>query len=663
MSLDNEVSIDIESLSEIDLRVSGVYPYARHKSTGLWCACYAKGMGDIKVWRPGEPVPKLIVEHAAAGGLFRSWNADFERIMIRDCAAPRYGWPVIPIPQWRDTMAEARAMSLPGALGLCAHAVGLQEGKDEVGRSLMLRMARPRGYDPVYGTPTWWDTEEYKTRLILYCKQDVAVEREIARRVLRLSQAELLVWMLTGWMNDRGVELDMPTVEGAQIVVTEAIKRLNRRLRAVTGGTVTSVTAVGRLADWLRLRGYEVEKLDKVALREMLRQEWPPAVREMLEIRRDAAKTSAAKLKAFKARADDHNRMRGSLLYHAASTGRWSSVGAQLHNVPREGVEHPDLSCGLLADGDIEGLELLHNGQAPLDIVSRSLRSMIVAAKGCELIVADYAQIEARGTAWLAAQWDLVEAFEQGSDVYCDMAERVFGRRVTAADTLERFIGKQLTLGCGYQMGWQKFADSCTKVADVVVDDELAKHAVMTWRTTNAQIVITWRELQDMAFKAVQRPGKEIIACEGLICCQVNGSFLVLELPSGRRLFYPHPRIEMVTAPWDAEKPEEEQQKRPAVVYQEVRGNDWKRGVMYGGKWMENIIQGLCRDLMAYAMVRLREHGWHPVLTVHDEVVCEEPVGAKTPERLVTSLCELPPWAMGFPIKAKGWKGRRYGKA
>jgi len=89
----------------------------------------------------------------------------------------------------------------------------------------------------------------------------------------------------------------------------------------------------------------------------------------------------------------------------------------------------------------------------------------------------------------------------------------------------------------------------------------------------------------------------------------------------------------------------------------------WTRVSTYGGKLFENIVQAIARDLMAESMVRAEDFGMHPVLTVHDELIIEEKIGAYTIDDLDRVLTELPKWAKGLPIEADGWTGSFYMKA
>jgi DNA polymerase len=163
------ISIDFETRSTVDLKKAGVYVYADHPDTDVWCMAYAIGDEEPQIWVPGDPVPDKIWEACDRFLDFRAWNANFERIIWEEQLAFFHHFPKLPPEYWVDTAAEAAAMALPRALGQAARVLGLKEQKDVAGHRLMMQMARPRTKDPL----TWWDDSERFRRLIQYCKKDV----------------------------------------------------------------------------------------------------------------------------------------------------------------------------------------------------------------------------------------------------------------------------------------------------------------------------------------------------------------------------------------------------------------------------------------------------------------------------------------------------------
>ena len=254
----SSIHIDFETRSAVDLRKTGVYVYAGSPTTDVWCAAYGACDGPIELWTPVQPCPTVIQDAVAQGWLFHAWNATFERIMWRDILTPRYGWPVIPLEQWRCTMTAALAYSLPAKLENAAPALGLDTVKDKQGHALMLRMARPRRIKDD-GTLVWWDEPEKIERLINYCAQDVMVERAIHQRITALTADEQQLYFLDQRINDRGVYIDADLCHAAKTIITATADRLNAEMGDTTDWAVGACSNVAQLATFCRAQGIDVE--------------------------------------------------------------------------------------------------------------------------------------------------------------------------------------------------------------------------------------------------------------------------------------------------------------------------------------------------------------------------------------------------------------------
>jgi DNA polymerase len=398
---------------------------------------------------------------------------------------------------------------------------------------------------------------------------------------------------------------------------------------------------------WLLQQGFAVfegadESLNKKAVENLLaKNSLPDNVRHALELRQLGGKSSVAKYQAMRDRASADGRVRGNLMYCGASTGRFSGQGVQIQNLPRETPKDWDASRVHLP-----------NSNSQLADLSKMIRGCIIAAPGTRLMWADYAAIEARGVAWIAGQKDLVQLFHDGADVYCDMASEIYGRVVTKADPAGRFLGKSVILGCGYSMGAARFRQACAAQGQDI-SEELAQHAVGTYRTKFAKIPLLWRGLNDAIIDAVEHHGMETFYRNVQFIADKH--WLLINLPSNRKLFYRQPRIVTHAGPFG---------ERPTVEYmaqnQLTRQWGWERS--FGGKWTENIVQGICRDLICDAMTALEAAGYPVIASVHDEVICEVPNGHSSIEEMIEIMCRVPAWATGFPINAEGKEAVRYGK-
>jgi DNA polymerase len=635
------ISIDFETRSTIDLRKTGVYPYAAHPTTDVWCMAWAVGDDEPELWVPDTPLPVTILRLLKDGARMRAWNAQFERVIWNEIMVDRYDFPPVGPHRWDDTAAEAAAMALPRNLAHAAQVLGIEEQKDTEGHSLMLRMSKPRSTKG--GDIVWWDVPERLARLYEYCKQDVRTEQAIAKAVRRLGGNEYGVYLLDQIINDRGILLDVPLIKKSIKVVEQGLEQANQLIRDATGGEVKGVTRTADLRKWLSGQlGYPVDSVARSVVSDLLAGELPSEARMVLEARAEAGRSSVAKLKSMLEVRGTDNRVRGLLFYHGAKTGRWTSKLLQVHNFPRGEVPDPEYFIDYIMNGDYEAIDAFH---PPLMVVSALLRGMLRAAPDHRLMVGDFAQIEARVLAWLAGQDDLVYAFATGAKVYEEAAARFGGTRQH---------GKAQILGCGYGMGWKKFIEAAKAMFGLVLDKELAQTIVDDYRTKNTAVVQLWRDIDNAAYEAVRMPGSTITV-RGCTFT-MRGAYLWLVLPSGRPLAYAKPVIRPRETPWG--------EVRDTVLAWGVNSQTrkWERRALYGGLLVENIVQALSRDIMAGAMLRLENRGYPVILTVHDEVVCEVPNEHGTLSHFDSLMAETPEWAEGCPVAVECFEAERYRK-
>lgn len=645
-------SLDFETRSTVDLRTAGVYKYAEHSTTDVWCVAYALDDGPVKLWYRDTPMPNDLSAAARNGTTyFKAWNAAFERIIWREIMVKRHGWPAIADDRFVCAMVVAASAGLPKSLEEAAIVLGLQEQKDMAGSRLMMQMARPRSIADD-GVPIWWDDPAKLERLGAYCAQDVVVERELWKRLPpAMDRRERALYLLDQRINDRGVLLDHELIQAGKRVADRATKLLTKELSDLTHGTVSTPNKVEDLKRWIAMRvpGIDVACLDKDAIGDLLTLDLPADVRRALEIRAEAAKASVRKLASMEKVASSYDgRARGLLQYYGAGTGRWSGRLIQPQNFPRGAVTIDEEVIRAIKTGDLSGVDA-----SALEVVSSALRGCIVADPGSALFVADFAAIEARVIAWLAGQDDLLALFASGGKVYETMAAVIFGIPVESVTKEQRQLGKMAVLGCGFQMGAKRFAEQAG------VDLELAEQAVAAYRTRNARIKALWWAMQDTAIRVVSRGATQPVAVPGTggkLHFRIVGNWLAMGLPSGRSLWYYAPRIVMKSVPWSDELV-------PAVEIDAMNGytRKWEPAIMYGGLWAENATQAVARDLMADGMMRLESAGFPVLLTVHDEVIAQADPTCEVGD-FVSTLAAVPEWAAGCPVAAEGWSGARYRK-
>lgn len=649
----SDARIDFETRSTVDLKKAGAHRYFEDPTSDVMCMSWAIDDGPVAVWKPGEEMPFELWEHVTGGGTIRAYNANFERLCWRHIMVPRYGWPAVETRQWRDTMAKAMAMALPGKLDDAAAATGIDYRKDAAGGRVMQQLSKPRKREPL----TWWTDPEKFERLYSYCATDTEVERALDGRLIELSPFEQEFWWTDVVINDRGLYLDVDLAKAAKKVAVDALARSNARMARVTDYAVTGCNSVSQIIAFVRERGLETDSIAKDELEDLLmRDDLDPVVREVLEIRQEAAKASVAKIDAFFAGMSADGRCKGLLMYHAASTGRDGGRRIQPQNFSKPIFKNTSDVIDAVSTGDCDLVEMLFDH--PLVAVADCIRGLVRAAPGNKLIAADYNAIEARVLAWLAGQDDLVHLFATGGKVYETMAARIYDVPVASIDKKDprRNLGKTAVLGCGYGMGAPKFQATCYK-QKIKIDKEMAEKSIVVYREANPKIKAFWYELEEAAIAAVQSPGTITYAgAHRNVRFKKAGSFLWCVLPSERKICFPFPSIKDVTTPWGAEK--------PTLFFWGVNSytRKWEEQHTYGGSLANNVTQGTARDILVAAVMKLEKVDYAVVGRVHDEIICEVPENFGSVDEMVEIMTTLPAWADGCPITAEGFEAERYRK-
>lgn len=685
------LSIDFETRSTVNLKATGVYPYAEHPDTDIWCMAWAFDDEEPQIWWPDhvwaflhpdsdcdqqfgeecddcnirEDMMQRVVRHIYAGGEIRAHNAEFERAMWREIMHKRYGFPNPSLEQWHCSAAEAAAMALPRHLEQVCRVTRVAMQKDNEGYNLMMRMCRPRSKKGVRPL-VWWYDRERLTRLGEYCKQDVRAEKALTKVTRRLTPLEREHYLEICRQNDAGIMVDVALVRACRAVADEGVRRANAALEELTGGEVEKVTKHEQLRAWVNSKGVETASVAKKVVRELLDDpEINADVREALTIRQESGKSSNAKLDAMlECRASD-GKIHGMIVYHGASTGRETGKLVQVHNFARPEIDNPEAFIDAMLREDYDALDLFH---PPVSLVSWMLRSTLTATPGNELVGADYSGIEARVVNWFAGQEDMLDRFraldggDKSQDPYIINAMRYYGIPFDKVTKKIRQTGKFQELGCGFGMGAKTGQVQAKDVYGLTLTLEETQAMVDDYRASHAEVKKFWRTINDASIRAVNCPGENVTfgPLRNLTFTK-RGAYLYLILPSKRPLVYASPRIVERTPPWSTpEKPVTV----PAVQIMAVnpKTKQWAPQDMYGGIWTENVVQAAARDLMAEGKLRARAAGYPSVLTVHDEVVTEVPEGygdVKAFERILTAS---PAWAAGLPIAAEGWRGFRYRK-
>lgn len=648
---------DIETQSKLSLKKVGAAKYATDPSTGVWCVAFAVDDDPKQLWWPGDPVPPPFSEAAANP----TWgvgahNDGFETSIEQYVLHAHHNWPIVSLERHRCTMAMCQALGLPAKLSAAADALELAHRKDTAGERLMRQMSNPRkprqGEDPT-GT-YYFDDHERLDRLGEYCKQDLETARELYYRLPSLSSMEQRIWVLSSRINERGFHVDRQFAEAARRIAQAAGPEIDAELAELTADAVTGINQIARLLQWLRDQGCAVQTLGRKTIEKLLEQaELPSAVHRVLKLRLAGAQAAVKKIDALRARDD---RVRGAFRYHGAATGRWAGEGFQPQNLKRPIIDDLAAAIDAVATGDYEHVKKLYS--RPLAVVGDCSRSMINAAPGHLLIGADFSSIESRVLAWIAGEGWKLDAYRRfdatrdpSDEPYSVLACRILGLPdgTITKDSPERAIGKTCDLAFGYQGGSNAFRKF---EPDNFTDAEVETFKT-EWRATHPKIKQFWFDIDRAAVLAVRERG-QVVRCDR-IDLKCTGAFLLLKLPSGRKISYPQPRL--VT---------ESRSNRHRVVFADNaagRFADCRNGQgAYAGTWTENIVSGIARDLLAAAMLRVEAAGYPIVLHVHDELVCEVPIGFGSVEEFTHLMTRKPAWALDLPIAASAWTGPRYCK-
>lgn len=677
-----KLTIDFETRSIVDIKKQGAWVYAEHPLTEILCLAFKLDeWKSAELWTPRSDAhqTKGLKELMARVDTIEAHNLSFEYAIWKHIMTRVYGFDPLPVAKLRCSAAKASMHGLPRSLEQACRALGLPLQKDMTGHRIMMKLCKPRmilnsdrklytrengwvegdGYfeDLVQGRRMYlWheDAADYAA-LYEYCKRDVLAEEALSNALRDLPPVELAVWRLDQKINARGIQADIPGCQAMMEFIDQHEYRLLKELAKLTNGAVRTAKQIDQLRGYLLGLGLDLPDLTAATISAALqREDLTDDSRRILEIRQSLGRSSSSKYQAIIQRASADGRIRGSLLYHGAGTGRWSGAGIQPHNFSsRIPVESDPVSVlSTIRLGGLPLFDALYTDD-PMAAAGAITRSVLVSTDGADLVAADYSAVEDRGLAWLAGETWVLDAYRANKDMYVAAAASILKipeGEVTKAQ--RQNPGKIAELACGYQGGAgavRKFGGGAG-----MDDEEIKAQIVNPWRAARPKTVEFWAGLEDACKAAVNNPGR---AYEfRFIGFRVQGEFLMMRLPSGRLLYYYDPRIMDVKTPWD--------EMRPQVTYMNVNSltHKWERTNTYGGKLAENATQAICRDIMASAMLRLESAGYPIVLTVHDEIVSEVPEGFGSVEEYVSIMCDTPAWAAGFPVSAEGWRGKRYRK-
>lgn len=639
------LQIDIETYSETNLLDCGVYRYVEDPAFEILLFAYAYDDDPITVIDlTFEELPEEVLADLQNDEVIKkAFNASFERT----CIAKHFGIKCNPR-AWRCTMVWAWTMGLPGSLEKVAEVLKLSAQKDNKGMALIKYFSVPCRATKVNGGRTRnlpeHDPEKWAD-FIEYCRQDVAVEREISRKLERfpMTDREWELWAIDQEINDRGVELD-PELFKQAIACDEWQKsELFERAKKITG--LENPNSNQQLRKWLSENGLETpDGIGKEQMDILLDAAPNEEVLEMLNIRRELGKTSVDKYNAMQRCICPDKRAHGLLQFYGANrTGRWAGRLVQVQNLPQNKIGDLAEARETLRSGDLDWFAALYSPTS--FTLSQLVRTAFVPKKDHHFIVSDFSAIEARVVAWLADEKWVLDVFKGHGKIYEAAASLMYHVPI---DTIVkghknyelRAKGKVATLACGYQGGVNALI-AMGALKGGIEESEL-QSIVDQWRKANPNIKKLWYATEKAAVETIRRKGTVKLA-HG-VQYRYRAGVLFADLPSGRSLAYPGARLER-DARFD----------KMGVVFDGVdqQTKKWSPQRTYGGRLVENLVQAIARDCLAESMFRLKDK--RIVMHVHDEIIIEEHRDGATVEE-ITGIMGLPiDWAPGLPLNADGY--------
>lgn len=638
--------LDFETASDLNLKECGAFRYAEDPSTEALILGWAIGDDTpqaVDLTLPGVKQKLTVVfEWIASGGRVVAHNSQFERLIWEKVC----DFPVTPKPwQWDCTAARARMIAIPGALDGAAGALGVEQRKDKRGDELIKIFCKP-GKDGRRVQPH--ERPEDFAAFMEYCRQDVIVEQALDKILPPLSSIEAEAFALDYKINDTGMPVNMDRVNAADEFVGEYSATLLKKATAISGCRPSQRE---KTLEYLGSRGIELRNLQAVTVEALAAQPGlPQDLVELLDYRIELSRAGTKKLKAIKSSVSADGRIRGGFLFSAASTRRWSSTGVQMHNLQKpSGETNPEVALSLLDD---DPMDLCLMFGRPLSVIAQSVRGFFESQK--HFLVSDYSSVEPRGLGWSCNEEWLVEAYRKKQDAYKIAAGRVYGVQPGQVNSSQRFMGKQLVLGCGYGMGPDKFIATCAKFGRDLGEDE-AKEAVYGYRSSVPNIVLFWKQIEQACIKAVRtwRPvscGRFTMRPETL----ANGfKVLYVDMPSGT-IAYPKPFLGEDETPWG--------EMRSTFNFWTPWKTAWVPTDTFGGSLVENIIQALTRDILRDGMIAADKAGFLIAGHCHDEAIAEGEDNKDDLREFERLLCESSEWAEGLPIEMESYISRTYRK-
>lgn len=735
---------DTETRSPVDLRRHGTDRYATPAECLLFP--FARDNDAPQMWDVvgRQPIPRDLKDALDDPNEPLIWhNRTFDRTILTRALGR-----VLPISRYRCTMEQAYSHGLPGSLEMLGIVLDIpQDMRKQVDDGVLIRLFCVPKADGTFND-RWSHPVEWVRFCVYAVHDVLALREIHRRLpAYNYGGINLTTAHLSLLINERGFKFDRELAEAAMKILGKAKGKHDQETEALTGGSVQAATQRKRLLDWFQKSGLDIPNMRASTVREYLEHDdLDPVVRGMLELRLEASKSSGAKYRRGLELVGAGDRIRHSKKFAGAGkTGRWSGAGFQPDNMMRpvtysinlklkpdgERATYPvkakyieDIIIPGILDGTALSFPILYGG--PNEACANALRGAIIPDTGNKLYVADWSNIEGRVMAWIADAKELLALYGvKGTDTYMPLAARMFGiplevmladpksydqhrqaaKVVTLAAQYGGSVGALVTMAAGYNMDIDALAQLMLKGADA---KKMAKAKKTWWRAyltgedyglspwtyigchiliqsyreENAEITQVRHDVDRACRDALRNPGQRYDVAK----CGIwfTGSWLIIQLPSGRRLMYNSPKLEVERV----EDPETgEVKNREFLSYMTARGKSWRREKAWSGLFIENIVQAIANDVLRCGLIEVDADTWSvPAIRVyleglrspetpeptaisghvHDEISVDVPEGSYSHERLIevitVQLIVKYPWMRGLPLAAEGYTGKRYKK-
>ena len=645
-----QITIDIETASDENINVCGVYRYAESKYFNLLLVSYSIDNGAVATCDidNGDKLPDNVLKALIDKSVIKkAFNVNFERICLSVYLRRNYpelldfedavGNYIDP-ESWQCDMIHSRYLGMMSSLEDMGKLLRLKEKKMSEGKDLIKYFCTLQ--QDKHGNPLFHDKSDNQKdwkKFIKYNRRDVEVELKIQHYLSEIPAPDF-IWeecYIDQRINDKGILIDTEYAVKAVELDSKVKKELFPKLVELTN--LDNPNSPAQIKEWLIYKGIKAESLDKKSMQKIL-ETVSDDVKEVLRLYQQLSKSSVKKYDTMLNVVCADGRARGMFNFYGANrTGRFAGRLIQLQNLPQNHLDNLSELKGLIKSGDFDTIRNDYDDVS--DILSQLIRTAFIPPEDKKFIVADFSAIEARVLSWLADEKWRIQAFANGEDSYCASASKMFGVPVekNGINGHLRQKGKIAELACGY--GGSIGAIKAMGGTELKLSDDELYSLVDDWRKSSPNIVKFWNDVQSVAEKVIT--DKNSMTLDRLKFSCESGIFFI-ELPSGRRLAYVRPKVE------------KNNYGKNIITYEGVDSSkNWSRLETYGAKLVENITQGIARDLLMYSMTTMSYVDI--VAHVHDEVIieCDKDIAV---EYVCNLMEQTPEWADGLLLRADGYE-------